>query len=121
MEFGRILSELRKENGLTQEALAEKLGVSRQAVTKWEADESVPELLKLWELADLFGTSIDKLIGRDNTTLDIILSRLEETDDEEDDDNVDGLKLIASTIRVLQEMGTDDKKILDIMLNVMED
>ena len=57
----RILS-LRTRMGLSQEDLAEKLGVSRQSVSKWETGQSVPDLDKLIKLADLFGISVDELV-----------------------------------------------------------
>ena len=58
---GKIL--LRKRAGLSQEALAEKLGVSRQAVSKWETGEAVPELSKLVLLAAAFGVTTDWLLS----------------------------------------------------------
>ncbi|MDD5935628.1 MAG: helix-turn-helix transcriptional regulator [Clostridiales bacterium] len=59
--------QLRKEKGLSQEQLADYLEVSRQAVSKWESDQSIPSLDKIIQLADLFGVSIDYLV-RDNAT-----------------------------------------------------
>lgn len=55
----------RKKAGLSQEALAEKLGVSRQAVSKWETGDAVPELGKLPLLAKAFGVSADWLLSED--------------------------------------------------------
>ena len=57
----KILS-LRTRMGLSQEDLAEKLGVSRQSVSKWETGQSVPDLDKLIKLADLFQISVDELV-----------------------------------------------------------
>jgi transcriptional regulator with XRE-family HTH domain len=62
MRFGIKLQRLRKEQGLSQEALAETLGVSRQAVSKWESGQSWPETDKLIALSELFGTSLDSLV-----------------------------------------------------------
>ena len=53
----------RKEKGLTQEALAEKLGVSFQAISKWENELSCPDILLLPHLSKIFGVSIDELYG----------------------------------------------------------
>ena len=55
MDFGMKLQSLRKEKGLSQEALAEKLHVSRQAVSKWESGAGYPEMDKLILISDLFG------------------------------------------------------------------
>ena len=51
--------ELRKKNGWSQEELAEKLGVSRQAVSKWEGAQSVPDIQRILEMSRLFGVSTD--------------------------------------------------------------
>lgn len=59
------LIRLRKSNGWPQELLAEKLDVSRQAISKWETGESMPDAAKLIGLADLFGCSLDELCGRE--------------------------------------------------------
>ena len=50
--------------GLSQEGLAERLHVSRQAVTKWETGAGVPDVENLMEIADVFGLSMDELLGR---------------------------------------------------------
>ena len=59
--FKDNLVQLRKMNKMTQEGIAEKLGVTRQAVAKWEAGETVPDLDKCRLLAELFGVSLDDL------------------------------------------------------------
>lgn len=64
MKIGENIQKFRKELNLSQEELAERCGVSRQAVTKWEADESIPALEKLVLLADIFEITIDELVGR---------------------------------------------------------
>lgn len=56
------LSYLRKIHGFSQEALAEKVGVSRQAIAKWEAGETVPDLENCIALAELYGVTVDDLI-----------------------------------------------------------
>ena len=57
----KIIDE-RKKNGWTQEDLAQKLGVSRQSVSKWESAGAIPDLKKIIQLADLFGVSTDYLL-----------------------------------------------------------
>jgi transcriptional regulator with XRE-family HTH domain len=57
------LQKLRKENNLSQEALAEKLGISRQTVSEWECGDITPDLKNLMALSQLYGISVDELIG----------------------------------------------------------
>ena len=62
--FGQRISQLRRENGMTQETLAQRLGISNQAVSKWESDQCCPDIMQLPQLADLFGITLDALFGR---------------------------------------------------------
>ena len=63
MEFKKKLKYLRKQKGFTQEDLAEKLNVSRQSVTKWESGKSLPNLVNIKEILNIFSVSIDLLLG----------------------------------------------------------
>lgn len=74
MNFGEKLYHLRKEKGLTQEALAEKLSTTRQAISKWENNQGYPETEKLLMIGEIFNVSMDYLL-KDTVK--------EETDDEE--------------------------------------
>ena len=62
MSLGTNISRLRAEHHLSQGDLAEALAVSRQSVSKWETDSSVPDLDKLVKLSQLFGVSLDELV-----------------------------------------------------------
>ena len=62
MIFADKLIDLRKKNGWSQEELAEKLNVSRQAVSKWEGAQSVPDMSRIIQLSELFGVSTDYLL-----------------------------------------------------------
>ena len=62
MSLGTTISRLRTEKKLSQGGLADALGVSRQSVSKWETDASVPELDKLVKLSQLFGITLDELV-----------------------------------------------------------
>lgn len=61
IEFNN-LKLFRKQNGFTQEEVAEKLNVSRQAVAKWESGETVPDIENCIALADIYGTTVDMLV-----------------------------------------------------------
>lgn len=60
------LQQLRKKNGYSQEVLAEKLGISRQSISKWERAESSPEIDNLMALAKIYGITIDELLDTEN-------------------------------------------------------
>lgn len=63
LTMGQRIAQERKRLGLSQEALGEKLGISRQAISKWESDGAVPEIDKLIALSKLFGVSVGWLLG----------------------------------------------------------
>lgn len=65
MTMGRKIALLRKGNNMTQEALAKALGVSNQAVSKWEQDVCCPDIALLPKIADLFEITLDELFGRE--------------------------------------------------------
>lgn len=65
MEFNEKLQELRKQKGLTQEELAEKLFVSRTAVSKWESGRGYPNIESLKEIARFFSVTVDELLSTD--------------------------------------------------------
>ena len=62
MIFADKLIALRKQHGLSQEQLAEKLNVSRQSVSKWEGAQSIPDINKIIQLSQIFGVSTDYLL-----------------------------------------------------------
>ena len=62
MTFKEKLVKLRKLKGITQDEFASAVGVSRQSVYKWESGQSYPEVMKLVEIKNLFGISIDDLL-----------------------------------------------------------
>ncbi len=67
MSIGERISELRKERNVSQGQLADSLGITRQAVSKWENDLAVPDALKMIQLADILDTDIEYLsTGRRN-------------------------------------------------------
>ena len=62
MDFSEKLMTLRKQAGLSQEQLADRLGVTRQSVSKWESGAAFPELVKIISLSEMFGVSVDYLV-----------------------------------------------------------
>lgn len=66
MTFAEKLKSLRKQAGMSQEQLAEKLSVSRQAVTKWETDAGIPDIENIMAVSALFDISIDELLSNEN-------------------------------------------------------
>ena len=65
MSLGSSLYQARKKSGLSQENVAEKLGVSRQTISKWETDDTLPDIRQSKRLAVLYGVTLDELIDYD--------------------------------------------------------
>ena len=83
MNIGTNLQFLRRQQKITQEHLAERLGVSRQTVSRWESGEVIPELSKLVELCEVFSCKLDALVREDLTAhsgvySEIFIRRVEE-------------------------------------------
>lgn len=68
--FGSMIAALRKENGMTQLELAEKMGVTDKAVSKWERDLSFPDVGSIPRLADIFHVSVDELMQGEGNVKD---------------------------------------------------
>lgn len=99
MTLGNNLFKARKKKGLSQEEVAEKLGVSRQTVSKWETDETVPDILQSKKFSTLYGLSLDELIE-----FDIGIKEIEDAIDktsEEVSDKIDWTKMWSRKYPVL--------------------
>lgn len=81
MNLGNSLFQARKKCGLSQEDVADKLGVSRQTVSKWETDETVPDIRQSKKMALLYHISLDELINFDIDTQEI-QEAIDKTSDE---------------------------------------
>lgn len=95
MNLGNSLFHARKKCGLSQEAVAERLGVSRQTVSKWETDETIPDIRQSKKMAVLYNMSLDELIDFDIDIKEIqemIEKTSEETEDKIDWTNAWGKK-----------------------------
>jgi transcriptional regulator with XRE-family HTH domain len=92
MELGNKLLELRKSKGFSQENLAEKLKVSRQTISKWELNESSPDLKQAKQLSEIFKVSLDELVNNDVSN--IIIEKISNTE-----------RLAQLTIKIIKGIG----------------
>ena len=88
MNLGERIRILRKKNNLSQEQLAEKLNVSRQAISKWESNTAYPDISNLILLRDIFGVTLDYLVIDNNT-----IENQDINEDYEEEDNESNLML----------------------------
>ncbi len=78
-KIGKKIVSLRKQNNMTQMELADRMGISFQAVSNWERGNSMPDISKLPELAEIFGVSLDELLGEKSSLVEAAMEdRLEE-------------------------------------------
>lgn len=100
IELANRLTKLRKEHGFSQEDLADKLGVSRQAVSKWERGEATPDMDNLIELSKIYNISLDEVVGNkiedknDESKVivkkdDKVIVELSDKDDDDDENEKD--------------------------------
>ena len=109
IELANRLYEYRKQSGLSQEELAEKLGISRQSVSKWERAESCPDTDNLIELSKIYNVTMDELL---NTSKDIVTSTKEEVVKE---------KVVEKNYRLIIEYDSfEDDNDNEIILNENE-
>lgn len=78
MEIGNKIIELRKKNNLSQEDLAEKVGVTRQTISKWELGETTPDIKQAKILSSIFSISLDELVN--NNIKDILIEKTSNTE-----------------------------------------
>lgn len=109
---GKRISRLRREKGITQDEIAEKLGVTPQAVSKWENDISYPDILLLPKLAKILGVTVDHLLSENITNETRVLPK-EERKNIDDMmlrvyvDSVDGDKVRVNLPMALVKMGLE--------------
>lgn len=99
MSLGNSFFQARKKKGLSQEEVAEKLGISRQTVSKWETDETLPDIRQSKRLAVLYGMSLDELIE-----FDIDVKEIQEVIDktsEQVSDKIDWTKMWSKKYPIL--------------------
>lgn len=81
--IGKKLYELRKQSGFTQDYVAEKLGVSPQAVSKWENDIACPDIMTLPHIAELYGITVDELFKNDDVKSNVKFEKEEKVNENE--------------------------------------
>lgn len=91
MKFNEKLIKLRKEMGLSQEELGNKLNVARQTVSKWELGETTPEMDRLIKMSEIFNITLDELIKDKNN--------------DENINNTNSQKLAGLVIKILKGLG----------------
>ena len=110
MSLGKSLYNARKKSGLSQEQVAEKLGVSRQTISKWEADETLPDIRQSKRLSLLYHTTLDELVDFDIDAKE--LEQVVRNTSQEVQDKVDWSKLWAEKYPILasykSEVQTDE-------------
>lgn len=78
MNLGEKIVSLRKNNGLTQEEMAVKLGVTRQTISNWELNETSPDIKQAKEVSKLFNISLDELL--DNNVQNLLINKVNNTE-----------------------------------------
>ena len=111
--LGKRIMENRKKLGLTQDQLAEKLGVTAQAVSKWENDQSCPDITMLPKLAEIFGTTTDILLGR---TAQPVHQAEVVSDDAEDEEENDGIHIQNGNWEFKWDSGRKDAVVFAIFV-----
>jgi len=101
MNIGNHLMMARKRKGLSQESVAEKLGVSRQTISKWETCETLPDICQAKTLATIYGISLDELITFDSDVQE--LQDIIERTSEELTNKIDWTKLWRKKYPILNE------------------
>lgn len=117
MDLGNSLFNARKKSGLSQEEVAEKLGVSRQTISKWETDETLPDIRQSKKLSVLYHLSLDELIDFDVDLMEI--ERVIENISEEKQKNIDWTKVWGKKYPVLTTY-QESVKISDYALKLRE-
>lgn len=110
MTFAEKLKSIRKKAGMSQEKLAEKIGVSRQAITKWETDAGVPDIDNMMALSSLFNISLDELLSNEKIEKRQI-DWLYESVTEYDIDNIKRYDMNLGGANTLVLSGYDGEKI----------
>lgn len=122
MSLGNNLFQARKKKGLSQEAVAEKLGVSRQTISKWETDETLPDIRQAKSLAVVYGLTLDELIAFDSDVREI--QEVINKTTQEVSDKIDWTKIWAEKYPILAtyqkevEISQYEKELNNLLCNL---
>ena len=125
IEIADRLVKLRKKNGYSQEELADKLGLSRQAVSKWERAEASPDTDNLICLAKLYGVSLDELLSTDEDVETIVKEQVKEEPQQEKegihivDDEGNKMEIVDDHIHCYDKDGNEVKKVFKDRFSVV--
>jgi transcriptional regulator with XRE-family HTH domain len=109
VSLGRKIADLRKKRGWTQDLLAEKVGVHKNHVTRWETDRMRPSIKTMRRLADLLGVSLDHLLDDNDVPEPVATPTVTTVDD----------PVLAEKVRKLQELNPDDLAIVYRLIDTL--
>ncbi len=105
MRFGENLRNLRKSKKLSQEDLAEKMGVSRQSVSKWETGDAYPEMNNILELCKIFNCHINNLVNDSITDIDLLDEEIKMNVVKFKSDQQNKMKVLSKAISLMAKIG----------------
>lgn len=117
LDLGNKIRQLRHRDGRTQEALAEALGVTPQAVSRWEANGSFPDMNLIPSIANYFGVTIDELFGYENDRerrIDALVTEIDNMNDQNSGKDVNITECIALARSALVEFPGNDKLMISL-------
>ncbi len=122
--IGKKLYELRKQAGFTQDYVAEKLGVSAQAVSKWENDIACPDIMTLPHIAELYGITVDELFKNDEVQSNVKFEKTEQVNETDlkfrvyvDSHTGDNVK-VTLPYPIVKELGNVGKDISSVVTGI---
>lgn len=129
MTLGEKIKEARKTAGLTQEQLAQKLMISRQAITKWESDKGLPDIQNLKALAELLNVSVDYLLDDGQSAVKTVMRESIDLDkygkkgfnDKRKDKLMSERYPNAEIIRLIADATTKSDRVIDNIIGIVTD
>lgn len=122
IKVGKKIAKLRKNNNMTQFEFADRLGISFQAVSNWERGNSMPDISKLPEIAELFRVSIDEILGKNNSFLNEVTKgeKVKLTDFSENDIKETAVLMKPQEIKEKIDISEFDPKTISALLPFLD-